>query len=226
MRVQECRNGCGADIVLKEDQGKWKPYDYDEQAGDAFKLHNCPNSDYNQKKTGGGVGYGGRQTPPKETSYVRKAPTLQPKPYNPGSWRDQESTATTFTTPTDIPKHTEGGMVLDTKRLLTSVVELSKEFQSFRQEVHLQFKSITDKIEQNTQIDTNKLIGQLQQIHDVIAPFLGTQLKAASEIYKAEETPEQKYAREQDEVKNWDKKIPDDDSYKNEDSSMEGVQED
>ena len=43
---------------------------------------------------------------------------------------------------------------------------------------------IQRKLEYNTQIDTNKLIGQLQQVHDVIAPFLNTQGTVASDLLK------------------------------------------
>ena len=71
------------------------------------------------------------------------------------------------------PTPSQGGSFLDTKRIRVMLEELTKKVDNIEQ-----------KLEYNTQIDTNKLIGQLQQIHDVIAPFLNTQGVVAADLLK------------------------------------------
>ncbi len=49
VKVQPCRNGCGMQIVVKEDiDGKWKPY-----LAETGVLHDCPNSEFNKQKQQG-----------------------------------------------------------------------------------------------------------------------------------------------------------------------------
>lgn len=84
----------------------------------------------------------------------------------------KEELGRTFTPP-DVPKTTQGGLYLDTKRIRVMLEELTKKVDE-----------IQHKLEYNTQIDTNKLIGQLQQVHDVIAPFLNTQGVVAADLLK------------------------------------------
>jgi hypothetical protein len=64
-KIQQCRNGCGSYITVLEHDGKWKPFDVDED-GEVLDLHNCPNSPYNQQ---GGVKTG-------QTSYIKKSPPI------------------------------------------------------------------------------------------------------------------------------------------------------
>lgn len=71
------------------------------------------------------------------------------------------------------PTPSQGGSFLDTKRIRVMLEELTKKIDNIEQ-----------KLEYNTQIDTNKLIGQLQQVHDVIAPFLNTQGVVAADLLK------------------------------------------
>src|SRR5688572_12603150 len=70
-------------------------------------------------------------------------------------------------------QESQGGVTLDTKRLRVMLEEQGQRLQR-----------IEEKLEYNTQVDTNKLIGQLQQINDTIAPFLNTQGVVASELLK------------------------------------------
>ncbi|MGD1837493.1 MAG: hypothetical protein ACPKPY_05485 [Nitrososphaeraceae archaeon] len=46
MKIQKCRNGCGVDIVVQIDAGKWKPFVYDLNNDQIIGLHNCPKSNY------------------------------------------------------------------------------------------------------------------------------------------------------------------------------------
>ena len=159
-----------------------------------------------------------------EGAKPKSTPTFQPKPFKPNSWRntplDKNNTVTSVDTDTKI------------ERITAQLFQLNQTLDSIANNIQYLIE-ITGKnhneVKEITHIDTNKLIGQQQQIHDVIAPFLNTQIKAASEIYQ-NETKEQKFKREQEEQKKWnidDNKIPDDDSYKTDDSAtMEGVQED
>jgi hypothetical protein len=62
-------------------------------------------------------------------------------------------------------------------------------------------KEIKELIQQNTQIDTTKLIGQMQAIHDVIAPVLGTNFKIAKELQ--EDQTKQQGQQQQPEVRGW-----------------------
>lgn len=97
---------------------------------------------------------GGAGVAQKQQFYAKKPPFAQ-------------ETTTLSATPS------QGGSYLDTKRIRVMLEELNKKVDN-----------IEHKLEYNTQIDTNKLIGQLQQVHDVIAPFLNTQGVVAADLLK------------------------------------------
>jgi hypothetical protein len=77
------------------------------------------------------------------------------------------------------PKDTsQGGLPLDTKRLLQAVVELTKEFRDFKQELQSGI----------VMVDSARYDNQMKVIYEVIAPLLRTQKTAAD--YLKEENPE------------------------------------
>jgi hypothetical protein len=81
-------------------------------------------------------------------------------------------------TPKDIPRTSQGGLPLDTKRLLQAVVELTKEFRDFKQELQSGI----------VMVDSARYDNQMKVIYEVIAPLLRTQKTAAD--YLKEENPE------------------------------------
>ena len=81
---------------------------------------------------------------------------------------------------------TEGGATLDTKRIFQHLKELSQEMTEISRTIlaiDQKVERIFAKIEYNTQIDTDKLIGQLQIVNDTITPYLRTQIKKGSDLY-------------------------------------------
>lgn len=81
--------------------------------------------------------------------------------------------------PTTTTTTTEGGATLDTKRIFQQLKEMGDRFNILETKV----EQIFAKIEYNTQVDTDKLIGQLQIINDTITPHLRTQIKKGSDLY-------------------------------------------
>jgi len=106
---------------------------------------------------------GGSTNRSQQTTYVKKS---FPNP----------STTTTTTT--------QGGSTLDTKRIFQLLKEFDQRFYVFETKIN----KILERIEYNTQVDTDKLIGQLQTIEEVITPLLKTQIKKASDIYTDQQT--------------------------------------
>ena len=133
----------------------------------------------------------------------------------------QETTTGGLPGPTDKPTMLE---VL-VSQLSTNLSSLTKEVVDLRKVVNM----IYEKVEYNTQVDTDKLIGQLQQIHDTISQFMGTQMKVASELYedqqmrqkKAQEAAKAK--REQEEQKNWNKSLKEKKEFEPEEPEGEEV---
>jgi hypothetical protein len=129
------------------------------------------------------------------TSTYQTGPTAgfsKPKP--------QYSSTTTETKPTSNPTMAEVLM----SQMNTAISTLTKEVLDIKQRLI----GIGEKMEYNTQVDTNKLIGQLQTIEDTIAPFLKTQMKIGTELYedqqrRQKQAQEEKYKKEQEEQNHW-----------------------
>lgn len=68
-----------------------------------------------------------------------------------------------FKIPTDIPKTSQGGLPLDTKRLLQAVVELTKEFREFREEVKNNVQIDSARYENQMDIIYNRLSRETQE---------------------------------------------------------------
>lgn len=89
----------------------------------------------------------------------------------------------------------------------TAISTLTKAVENLQKTMNLTY----EKIEYNTQVDTSKLIGQLQIVNDTIAPFLNTQLQVGSDLWKDQQerqrkAQEEKYKKEQEEQANWNNK--------------------
>lgn len=150
-KIQKCRNGCNHYITVMEHEGKWKPFDVSED-GDVLDLHNCPNSPYNQQGGGGGGKF-----------FQSKKPTTATK----GSF----SIATPSETTTENKgeqamktKFSAAGETMDVKRIRVMLQEYAEKIDL----VTAKLDHIIEFINQNTLIDTNKLIGQLQHIYDLM----------------------------------------------------------
>ncbi|MGZ5548363.1 MAG: hypothetical protein ACXWFZ_10480, partial [Nitrososphaeraceae archaeon] len=92
-------------------------------------------------------------------------PIRQPLPQIQQQQRQQSPSTSSYVASNyvDSTKSTQGGPILDTKRILQTLVELSKEVRELKQ-----------IIDSRTIIDTNKYEGKSDQIFNVIAPFLST----------------------------------------------------
>lgn len=90
-------------------------------------------------------------------------PIRQPLPIGTGTIQQQKPPMGSFQeiTPTDIPKTSQGGLPLDTKRLLQAVVELTKEVRDFRQEIKTMIQEVTI-------VDTARYENQISWIYDKI----------------------------------------------------------
>lgn len=190
-----CRNGCGKYITVQEDSGKWKPFDVSED-GDVLDLHNCPNSPYNKGMSGGSF--------PTQTQQQTKKPSG-----GKGSFSIAMPSSTNISS---------AGETLDVKRIRVML----QDFQSSIETLKADIRGLNERLEANTQIDTNKLIGQLQQMYDFMAKSEKLPIaKPASELFKipkdennSEEDPSEEFQR----MKQFTK-VGDDDTDEDEDDT-------
>lgn len=196
-KIQKCRNGCGTDITvqLDEQSGKYKPYEVDDN-GEYYDLHNCPNSEYNRNKGS----FGGGQ----KTNFVAKPQYTKPPP-----------------TPTDVPKTSQGGLPLDTKRLLQQVMELVKEIRELREETRNNVQIDSARYENQMDIIYNRLSKETQDEMFKTAADIDPITTKHSQIADAKQnfmqprkdrvpTQQTKFVDESKQEKTLDERIPDD----------------
>lgn len=116
------------------------------------------------------------------------APVRQPLPNQQQQQTTVRKSFPSASTTTATTETTQGGSTLDTKRIFQLVKELDMRLSL----VEKKLDDILEKITYNTQVDTDKLIGQLETIEQVIAPLLKTQIKKASEIHQEQQQKSQK----------------------------------
>lgn len=180
-KVQQCRNGCKKLITVQFDDGiqKYVPFEVD-TSGNPTTKHNCPNSEYNKNKNPGMTSTADHQQQQTAQQQFYKSPPPQQT--------------------TGIDKPSMEAILLN--QCSQAISTLTKLVESVQAEM-LQIK---EKLEYNTQVDTQKLVGQLQIVFDAIAPITKTQFKVATELHNdtLEETSEEKYNREREQIAKWD----------------------
>lgn len=130
-KIQLCRNGCGGYIVVQEDPQSGKWKPWD--CDDVGNPIDLHNCPNNPYYSS--QGGGGATKTVKRTPYV-------------------QSTSTTTST-------TAGGSTLDTKRILQTLVELTKEI-----------RELKDIVQSRTIIDTNKYEGLNNQLYNALAKYI------------------------------------------------------
>lgn len=181
---------------MQEHEGKWKPFEVSND-GDVLDLHNCPNSPYNKGMSGGG-------SFPTQTQQQTKKPS---------GGKGSFSIAMPSGSSTNI---SSGGETMDVKRIRVML----QDFQSSIESLKADIRGLNELLEANTQIDTNKLIGQLQQMYDFMANSEKLPIaKPASELFKipkdennSEEDPSEEFQRMKQFTKVGDDDDEDDDT--------------